>query len=217
MPENKLMVLDKIEDLLDDDNNIIGKLVTDKAGNHLKVKKGLGGKLEAKWEALQVGRAYSFTMGLYKDKYPFVADLEEVKDIMKKKAIEEVQQQIGDSKNRAFSLSYSKDYHIARMGQGTKVTEADILVTAKLFESYLDTGLTVEQKPKIEKENEVCFNQDWWKENLEKTNYKEWLPETFKQLHIEPKQDLLGNLKTIEPSKLALIENEVKIRLKEVS
>jgi len=83
MTKNKILVIDSIEDILDDGGELAGKLVTDKGGNQVKVKKGQGGKLADRWDELLIGRAYSFTMGLYKDKYPYVQDFTEIKDIFK--------------------------------------------------------------------------------------------------------------------------------------
>ena len=53
------------------------KKVTLGDGQVLKVKYGKEGTLKAKWGELQVGRAYSFVMGSFKDK-PFVQDFHAV-------------------------------------------------------------------------------------------------------------------------------------------
>jgi len=90
MTKNKILVIDSIEDILDDGGELAGKLVTDKGGNQVKVKKGQGGKLADRWDELLIGRAYSFTMGLYKDKYPYVQDFTEIKDIFKIEAAKTV-------------------------------------------------------------------------------------------------------------------------------
>jgi len=90
MTKNKILVIDSIEDILDDGGELAGKLVTDKGGNQVKVKKGQGGKLADRWDELLIGRAYSFTMGLYKDKYPYVQDFTEIKDIFKIEAAKAV-------------------------------------------------------------------------------------------------------------------------------
>ncbi len=47
-----------------------------------------------------------------------------------------------DGKNRSFALSYSKDYHCARIRAGAvkDIPESEIIATAILFESYLDKG-----------------------------------------------------------------------------
>ena len=53
----------------------------DGTGQSVKVKKGQGGRLQAKWQELQVGRAYSFTMGEYNGK-PFVEDFESMSEAL---------------------------------------------------------------------------------------------------------------------------------------
>jgi len=45
-----------------------------------------------------------------------------------------------DSKNRAFSLSYAKDWCIACKQAGEEVKTTHIISIAKIFESYLDSG-----------------------------------------------------------------------------
>jgi len=90
MAENKILVIDSVEDILDDSGELVGKLVTDKAGNQVKVKKGQGGKLANRWNELLIGRAYSFTMGLFKGKYPYVEDFAEIKDVFKIEAAKAV-------------------------------------------------------------------------------------------------------------------------------
>ena len=56
--------------------------------------------------------------------------------------VEKIRVDRGDSKNRAFSLSYAKDYHCARIRAGVvkDIPETEIIATAILFESYLDKG-----------------------------------------------------------------------------
>jgi len=90
MAKNKILVIDSVEDILDDSGELVGKLVTDKAGNQVKVKKGQGGKLANRWNELLIGRAYSFTMGLFKGKYPYVEDFAEIKDVFKIEAAKAV-------------------------------------------------------------------------------------------------------------------------------
>ena len=53
----------------------------DGTGQSVKVKKGQGGQLQARWGELQVGRAYSFTMGEYNGK-PFVKDFEPMSEAL---------------------------------------------------------------------------------------------------------------------------------------
>ena len=90
MAKNKILVIDSVEDILDDSGELVGKLVTDKVGNQVKVKKGQGGKLANRWNELLIGRAYSFTMGLFKGKYPYVEDFAEIKDVLKIEAAKAV-------------------------------------------------------------------------------------------------------------------------------
>ena len=70
------MTLTKVEGLLEEGKQT-GRTVYDAEGNHLKVKKGQGGKLEGRWEQLVPGKTYEFEMGEYKG-FPFVADFKEV-------------------------------------------------------------------------------------------------------------------------------------------
>lgn len=129
----KILVLDKVENLVDDKGNVIGRLVTDKAGNQLKVKKGKGGVAEKKWQQLDEGidKAFSFKMGTYKD-HPFVEDFEEVKDVFVAEAAKKVGDNQITSKNRAVALSYSKDLVVAG-----KIDIAQIILYANRFYRYM--------------------------------------------------------------------------------
>ena len=49
-------------------------------------------------------------------------------------------------KNRSYALSYSKDWCVAQLGAGKNVTTYDMLIIAKLLESYLDSGIIEEKK-----------------------------------------------------------------------
>ncbi len=51
-----------------------------------------------------------------------------------------------DGKNRSYALSYAKDYVIAGKQSGEKLTIIDVLLYAKIFESYLDSGIIEENK-----------------------------------------------------------------------
>jgi len=154
--KNKIMVLDKIEDLLDNDGELIGKLVFDKAGNQLKVKKGQGGKLADRWDELEVGKGYTFKMGEFKG-YPFVKDFELVENVFALKAQEEVEDKQISTKNKSVCLSYAKDIGIAR--EWSVIT---ILETADIFYAWLQTGQIRDEsivkpevdKPQIEKQPE---------------------------------------------------------------
>lgn len=111
--DNKILVIDRIEDIHDDEGELAGKQVFDKAGNSVKVKKGQGGKLKDRWGQLEVGRTYSFTMGLFQDKYPYVQDFTLVKDAFVIEAAKKVGDQQDKSKNRSVCLSYAKDLAVA--------------------------------------------------------------------------------------------------------
>jgi hypothetical protein len=113
---DKIMVLDKIEDIVED-GEVVGKLVTDKVGNQLKVKVGRGGHLKKKWDELQLGNAYKFKMGEYKG-FPFVEDFESVKDAFVKQAQAKVEDAQVDIKNKSVVLSYAKDIMVAYIGAG---------------------------------------------------------------------------------------------------
>lgn len=62
------------------------------------------------------------------------------------------------------------------------------------------------------------FNTEWWKENLEATNYMEWLPQILAEFNIVVKatriETYIQRLKSLEPSQRQLIEIEVNQRLK---
>jgi len=70
--DKKIMTVAKVEAIMEEGKQV-GKLVSDNEGNSLKVKKGQGGKLEARWGELTPGKTFEFEMGEFKG-YPFVAD-----------------------------------------------------------------------------------------------------------------------------------------------
>jgi len=79
--EPKIIVIEFVDDLLDDAEEVIGRLVTDKDGVEHKVKKGKqGSRLWERWEELDngKGRAVKLIMDGFNAKdgntYPFVAD-----------------------------------------------------------------------------------------------------------------------------------------------
>lgn len=133
----KYMILETIEPLLDDDSSVIGRLVTDKAGNQLKVKKGQGGKLEKRWDELQIGKAYSFTMGEFKG-YPFVQDFKAVEDKFVEKAQRQVEDKQATVKNRGIALSYAKD--LATTGN---IGLSDVIHCAEIFYRYMVSDITL--------------------------------------------------------------------------
>ena len=74
--EDKVFIIERIEDITKD-GQAVGKLVIDASGDAVKVKNPRGSNLKERWGELQVGRAYSFTMGVYTpqggtDSFPFV-------------------------------------------------------------------------------------------------------------------------------------------------
>ena len=97
MENGDIIVIDNVRELLDNQLEVIGRVITDKAGNEIKIKKGQGGKLQDRWDWLDndgIGQAIKLKVELYKGKYPYVADFEVVKDEFVKQAAEKVQKQI---------------------------------------------------------------------------------------------------------------------------
>ena len=60
--------------------------------------------------------------------------------------VREARVSVSDGKNRSFALSYAKDWCIAKVQGGEAIKTLDVLVVAKAFEAYLDTGVVVEKK-----------------------------------------------------------------------
>lgn len=102
MKDGDIIVIDSVKELWDDKQQaVVGRIITDKVGNETKVKKGKGGKLEERWGWLDsdgIGKAIKLKVELFKDKYPFVADFEVVKDILVAQATEKAQTQAKDSR-----------------------------------------------------------------------------------------------------------------------
>ena len=97
MENGDIIVIDNVRELLDNQLEVVGRVITDKAGNEIKIKKGQGGKLQDRWDWLDndgIGQAIKLKVELYKGKYPYVADFEVVKDEFVKQAAEKVQKQI---------------------------------------------------------------------------------------------------------------------------
>ena len=73
--EDKILTIARVEDILKD-GEVIGKLVVAEGGDAVKVKNPKGSGLKERWGELQVGRAYSFTMGVFvkspTESFPFV-------------------------------------------------------------------------------------------------------------------------------------------------
>ncbi len=145
---NIIMVIDRIADIYDDAGELIGKEVFAKDGKGIKVKNPRGCGLKERWSVLDegVGKAFEFIRDQEFQGHPFVTDFKEVKDVFVAKAAEKVASQSADSKNRSYALSYAKDWCIAQVQGGKDLKAVDILTIAKLFESYLDSGVTVKNK-----------------------------------------------------------------------
>ena len=47
-----------------------------------------------------------------------------------------------DSKNRAFALSYAKDYTVAKINKGTEQNVNDVVIVAEVFLQYLEGNVT---------------------------------------------------------------------------
>jgi len=96
MENGDIIVIDNVRELLDNQLEVVGRVITDKAGNEIKIKKGQGGKLQDRWDWLDndgIGQAIKLKVELYKGKYPYVADFEVVKDEFVKQAAEKIQKQ----------------------------------------------------------------------------------------------------------------------------
>jgi len=87
---DKFMTIGEMEDIRNDSGEVVGVQVWSPTGESLKIKKGQGGKLKARWGELEIGKAYSFEMGEYKG-YPFVQDFRAVAGELAKKALEKVE------------------------------------------------------------------------------------------------------------------------------
>ena len=101
MENGDIIVIDNVRELLDNQLEVVGRVITDKAGNEIKIKKGQGGKLQDRWDWLDndgIGQAIKLKVELYKGKYPYVADFEVVKDEFVKQAAEKVQKQTGQDR-----------------------------------------------------------------------------------------------------------------------
>ncbi len=147
---DKILIIDRIEDVFDKEE-IVGKEVFDKTGESVKVKIGQGGHLKARWDELQAGMAYSFTMGEFKPpgkdvSFPYVKDFKKVEDEFVIKAAEKVADSSEVHKTRGVALRMATDIHVARMSQGKTATASEVIATAVLFEAYIANGAIVEKK-----------------------------------------------------------------------
>ena len=106
MQNGDIIVIESVRELLDDKEQVVGRVITDKAGNETKIKKGQGGKLQERWEWLDenTGKAIKLTVRDFKPPnsdraYPFVADFTVVKDEFVAQAAEKVQTQAKTDRN----------------------------------------------------------------------------------------------------------------------
>lgn len=147
----KLIVIDKVEELHDNDGNVVGRTVYDKKGDTIKVKSPRGTNLKERWSELDegIGLAFRFTMADYKTPqgkvFPYVSNFEKVAGVFEQEAAQKVAEQMSDGKNRSYALSYSKDWCIACKQAGDDVKTTHILSIAAIFEVYLDKGITKEE------------------------------------------------------------------------
>lgn len=149
----KIMLVETIEDIIDD-GEVVGKLCSNRAGDQVKVKKGQGGSLIKRWDELQEGLAYKFTMGEFKG-YPYVQDFKKVTNIMEAEAATRVADAQADSKNKSYALSYAKDLIVA-FAQSGKLKEIDAdtpkklatqtIAIAKQFDTYLMSSDKIVEK-----------------------------------------------------------------------
>ena len=162
MANENIIIIDSVGELYDKDGEtVIGRLITDKAGNDWKVKRGQGGKItEDDWAILDeapTGTAVKLIMAKYKapdgKTYPFVGNFELVKDALVKEAAEKAQTQQADNRERSYALSYSKDLAVS-----DKISVEDILPKAQEFFEWLTnvklpTGMKPPSPSKEEEDN----------------------------------------------------------------
>jgi len=115
--------------------------VIDEAGSTHKISP----KREQLFPLFEPGKAVALKYASYKNR-EYVADAEQVEGVFKQEAAKKVQEKMGDNKNRAFALSYAKDWCIAKAQLGKELTYADVVMVATVFEAYLNTGATVTKK-----------------------------------------------------------------------
>ncbi len=139
-------IVTQIDEIYDNQGGLAGYQCFDGTGQSVKVKKGQGGHLKERWGELQVGRAYTFTMGEFKG-YPFVQDFKPMSEALAdkmppivKEAVKMGAEVITDPKNRSYALSYAKDIAVAKMMAGEEMSVDKVIDIAKKFARYLDTG-----------------------------------------------------------------------------
>lgn len=152
--EDKILIIGYIEDITKD-GEVVGKKVSDSTGDSLNVKGGgKGMPLKARWDELQIGRAYSFTMGEYKppdkpgESYPYVKDFKSVKDPLVIEAQKKVETKTTDSLNKRSALTHATEYLVGmvqakpELAAQFKSLEGGAEMIAKIakkhFEPYLN-------------------------------------------------------------------------------
>lgn len=146
MADEKILIISKIEDIIDKGGELAGKQVFDSTGQSLKVRGGQGGGLRGRWGELQVGKAYGFTMGEFKG-FPFVQDFKSVENEFVKQAQKQVEDKTTSSRDRSMALSYSKD--LVCYG---KIKLESMFDMADTMLPYIETGIKPEvtiDKPDI--------------------------------------------------------------------
>lgn len=164
------LLVTQIDEIHDNKGNLLGYQCFDGTGQSVKVKKGQGGALKDKWPELQVGRAYSFTMGSFtppgKDTaYPYVKDFQAMSEALAEKipeepslvteaknlgAVEDTKMTKGDwadketrtraSIERQTALNNATSIAVAKIGKGVEMNTEKTIEVAKSFAKYLDTG-----------------------------------------------------------------------------
>jgi hypothetical protein len=75
-----------------------------------------------------------------------VIDIIPVKEELLKQATKQAQDESIIEKRRSMALSYAKDIAVAKMQAGAEMTTFKVLTVAKVFESYIESGVITEKK-----------------------------------------------------------------------
>ncbi len=139
MKNGDIIVIESVKELWDDKKQAVtGRIITDKAGEETRIKKGQGGKLQERWEWLEgegIGKAIKLTVKEYKPPggdtaYPYVADFEVVKDIFVTQATEKAQAQVKTDRNDSIERAVAVK-EIGLDWREGKRKDDDILVIAR--------------------------------------------------------------------------------------
>ena len=134
---------------------LMGYQCFDGTGQSVKVKKGRGGYLKAKWDDLQVGRAYTFTMGEYDGK-PFVKDFESMSEAMAEKIPAVVKEAVNmgaevesvspkykadpaktTSIENQVALKCATEIAVSKIDKGEEMSTDKVISVAKQFRQFL--------------------------------------------------------------------------------